>query len=67
MVLFVSSVILAIISLMVNVFELLLVNNYLYIHYAWGDIPLAGLPWLASLGFLVSAILLGIIAERENK
>ena len=67
MILFASSIILAFISLIVNVFELLLVSNYLYIHYAWGDIPLAGLPWLSSLGLLVVAIFLGIFAERENK
>jgi hypothetical protein len=63
MILFITSIILAVISLLINAFELILVNNYIMRTGGWGDIPMCGIPWIGSLMLLLFAILLGVFAE----
>ena len=67
MIYFIISIVLVVVSLLVNAIEFVLVNNYITQHGGWGDIPMAGLPWFGSFVLLVFAILLGILAEHLNE
>ena len=65
--LFLTSIGLAVISLLASAIEFVWVNDNIMKHGGWGDIPLFGLPWIGSLMLLLFAILLGIFAESQNK
>jgi hypothetical protein len=67
MIYFIISIVLVVVSLLVNAIEFVLVNNYLTRHDGWGDIPMGGIPWFGSFVLLVFAILLGILAEYRNE
>lgn len=67
MILFIISIVLAVVSLLVNAIELVLVNNFIMRQWGWGDIPMGGIPWFGSLALLLFAILLAILAESRNE
>jgi hypothetical protein len=67
MIFFIISIVLAVVSLLVNAIEFVLVNNFIMRQWGWGDIPMGGILWLGSLMLLVFAILLAILAESRNE
>jgi uncharacterized Tic20 family protein len=67
MIYFIISIVLVVVSLLVNAIEFVLVNNYITQHEGWGNIPMGGILWFGSFLLLVFAILLGILAEYRNE
>ena len=67
MIFFIISIVLAVVSLLVNAIEFVLVNDYILRHEGWGDMSMFGVLWLVSLVLPLFAILLGILAEYRNE
>lgn len=67
MIFFIMSIVLMVVSLLANVVEFVLVNNFIMRHGSWGDIPLLSAPWWGSFLLLGFAVLLGILAECQKE
>ena len=58
----------AIVALLLNVVEFILINDHIMSTMGgWGEIPIGAMPWFGSLIFLVFAIVVGIFAETQDK
>jgi hypothetical protein len=59
------STLLLAIAFIINVGELLIINDYLINQQlGWGEIPLAGAPWLLSLGFLLAGLIVNLTEKK---
>ena len=65
--LLIMSLFLLVVALVVNAFWFIPVNDYISTHGGWGDIPMAGLPWISSMLLIAFAAFFVLVAERTNR